>query len=552
MADFHAELTLPNDPAGVRLARAFVRELAALADFADQEAEALAGGAEAACANLVAVAFDPGDAATYTLLGDVTPAALTLAIREQGIPFDPAQGPPEELMPPGARLRLQGPGAQWYLSHGIVDEAHWTNLGRQGMELRITKARPQRDVTEHLPDAALTPFQPDAALAPEQTYAIRLLRPEEAIQVAQCIYRAWGYSYPNDDLYYPDRIAHLNATGELVSIVAVDEAGEVVGHYALERPDLGPIAETGQAVVSPAHRGRKLLERMRTFLEEEAGRLGLVGVYGQPVTSHTFSQRVEEDYQAHVCGVSLGHSPRSVTFKGIRSEPLAQRESLLLYFKYLGAAPPAVVHAPQRHRALLERLYGNLRAPAEFREESGPPPPPNLGGSPASPPQAPNAGGSPVAGTTGSPPGLGGAARRELGGGGAVSTALAGGGASGEVVVSMLHGWGAGVIRVRRVGSDTAAEVRRARQDLCETAAAEVVYLELPLAQRGTPALCEAAEGDGFFFSGLGPRFAPDGDALRLQYLNCDLDVSRLQVFSPFGRELLDYVAAERARVGQR
>lgn len=496
MAGFHAELTLPNDPAGVGLARAFVRELARLAAFAEAEGDALAGGAEAACANLCALAFDPGDAASYTVLGDVTPAGLTLVFREQGIPFDPQQGPPEQLLPPDARLRLQGPGMAWYLTHGIIDEAHWTNLGRQGMELRVTKARPQGDVTEHLPEAALTPFQQDVPLAPPQEYTIRLLRPAEAVQVSQCIYRAWGYSYPNDDLYYPDRIAHLNAAGELVSIVAVDAAGEVVGHYALERPDLGPIAGTGQAVVSPAHRGRKLLERMRAFAEAEAARLGLVGFYGQPVTTHTFSQRGEEDFHAHVCGVSLGYSPRSVTFKGIASEPLPQRESLLLYFKYLGPPPAAVAHAPPHHRAMLERLYANLEAPAE----------------------------------------LGHAAAAH---------------GSGEVQVSLLHGWGAGVIRVRRVGADTAAEVRRARQDLCDAAAAEVVYLELPLAQPGTPALCAAAEADGFFFSGLGPRFAPDGDALRLQYLNCPLDTSRLQVASPFGQELLAYVAAERARVGK-
>src|SRR5207244_7845573 len=65
MAEFHTELTLPNDPAGVGLARAFVRELARLAGFADAEGDALAGGAESACANLCALAFDPGEAATY-------------------------------------------------------------------------------------------------------------------------------------------------------------------------------------------------------------------------------------------------------------------------------------------------------------------------------------------------------------------------------------------------------------------------------------------------------------------------------------------------------
>ena len=197
MSGFHAELALPNDPAGVGLARTFVRELTRLAGFPDVEGDALATGAEAACANLCALAFDPGEAATYTLLGDLTPAALTLAIREQGIPFDPAQGPPAQLLPPDARLHLQGPGLQWYLDHGIVDEAHWTNLGRQGMELRVTKARRQGDVTEHLPAAALAPFQQDVPLAPPQEYTIRLLRPQEAVQVSQCIYRAWGYSYPN-------------------------------------------------------------------------------------------------------------------------------------------------------------------------------------------------------------------------------------------------------------------------------------------------------------------------------------------------------------------
>jgi hypothetical protein len=48
---------------------------------------------------------------------------------------------------------------------------------------------------------------------------------------------------------------------------------------------------------------------------------------------------------------------------------------------------------------------------------------------------------------------------------------------------------------------------------------AEVVYLELPLGQPGTPAGCEAAEAERFLFSGVAPLYLDDGDALRLQYL---------------------------------
>ena len=45
------------------------------------------------------------------------------------------------------------------------------------MELRITKARVGRDVTEHLAADALTPFQADVPLAPAQDYAIPAVAP---------------------------------------------------------------------------------------------------------------------------------------------------------------------------------------------------------------------------------------------------------------------------------------------------------------------------------------------------------------------------------------
>src|SRR5262249_11027340 len=120
---------------------------------------------------------------------------------------------------------------------------------------------------------------------------------------------------------------------------------------------------------------------------------------------------------------------------------------------------------------------------------------------------------------------------------------------AGRLVVSFDRQWGFGEVLVEAVGADTATEVRRARADLCTVAGTGGVYLYLPLAQAGPPGLCGAAEADGFFFSGVGPRFAKDGDALCLQYVGEELDTRLLQIASPFGKELLDYVSAERARV---
>ena len=101
-----------------------------------------------------------------------------------------------------------------------------------------------------------------------------------------------------------------------------------------------------------------------------------------------------------------------------------------------------------------------------------------------------------------------------------------------------------------KVGKNSAIEIHRALSDLYEVAGAETVYLDLPLSHEGTPDLCEAVESDGFFFSGLGPNFAEDGDILHLQHLNAELDISRVQMASDFGRSLLAYIVEEKERLG--
>jgi hypothetical protein len=211
------------------------------------------------------------------------------------------------------------------------------------------------------------------------------------------------------------------------------------------------------------------------------------------VTAHTYSQRVQEDFGGRVCGVSLGIAP-AVDMKQIADSRGVQRLSLMLYFKYLDPPSPTPIHVPAHHRAIVQRIYAHLGAPTEGAR-----------------PHAPSG--------------------------------------RGKVTVGYAKSYGLGSIRVSQIGADTAAEIRRGRADLVETAGVAAVFLELPLAQPAAAHVCEAAEADGFFFSGIGPRFAADGDALRLQYLAEPLDTAQLQVLNPFGKELLAYVDAERERV---
>jgi hypothetical protein len=321
---------------------------------------------------------------------------------------------------------------------------------------------------------------------------IRRLGPAEAPGVTRLVKLVYEDGYYPRDLYDPEQIIRLNEAGKLVSVVALNTAGEVVGHYALERPHLGMVAESSDAIVQPDYRHHHILEQMRVQLREEAIRDGLTGLVGYAVTNHLFTQKAEDHFGAHPCGLALGLWPRS--FHNM-PEPLTQRMSFAIYFKFLRQLSQ-VRHVATHHQELIARIYRQFGTSVEVQEDA------------------------PAEG-------------------------------NGEIAVEYEAAVATGTIRVRRVGADSAAAVHRACRDLCEGSGAKALTLELPLGQAGTGAVCRAAEEVGFFFGGLGPAFASEDDVLLLQLPREDIDLSLLQIEHPFTKELLAYVDRERKRVGK-
>src|SRR5262249_24199798 len=163
-----------------------------------------------------------------------------------------------------------------------------------------------------------------------------------------------------------------------------------------------------------------------------------------------------------------------------------QRMSFVIYFRYL-RPPGQVVHVATRHHEVCEQISRQYGVPVRPCEPA--------------PPEG-----------------------------------------AGELTLEHEPAVQTGTIRVHRVGADTAAAVREARGKLGDGFGARALTLELTLSQPGTAEVCGAAEEDGFFFSGLGPAFAADGDALLLQFVAEDLDLSLVQTDSPFAKGLLAYV----------
>ena len=245
----------------------------------------------------------------------------------------------------------------------------WLAFGPRGKAVQLVKWLP----SEHVANGAaveLAPAAADAPLAPPQQYDVRRMRPEEAVQVAQLIYRTYGMTYFNKDVYYPERIAAHNAHGDVISVVAVGEDGRVAGHCALERRANGPVAEVGQAAVDPTHRGRGLLDRMKSALEAEARSLGMVGWFADAVAVHTMTQQSNAHHGGHVCGIDLAVSPKSEAFRQISAEQ-TQRVSCVLYFHWLDEPRPRKIYVPARHREIVAAIYENLKCPTRVCRGGG-------------------------------------------------------------------------------------------------------------------------------------------------------------------------------------
>jgi hypothetical protein len=378
---------------------------------------------------------------------------------------------------------------KWNELSELVDGAHWRCRGTAGSELRLVMRR-----DGGVPDgnAEPVPAADDVPLAPPQEYTIRRFEPSDAPGVARAFYLTYGYAYDLSAVYVPARLIELNDSGAYLSIVAVTAGGDVVGHYALARDGDEPIADACGAVVVPAHRGRDLLNRLRDRAEVEAIALGLAAYYSEPVTDHPRTQRSSESFGAKACGITLGEAPRSFVARHMDLSTTTQRQSCMLYFKPLRPRETRTIFAPPRHRAIVKAIYEQLGLPVVSGDDTRP-------------------------------------------------------SGRGLFHSGITRGDATATIAVETVGGQTPELVCQSVDDLRVVRRLGAIYALLPLEDPGMPAVCEALESRGFFFSGVGPWMLAGKDALRLQLTLTPIDLSALVVIGEFGRVLIDYIAAERS-----
>ena len=402
---------------------------------------------------------------------------LRVEVTDLGIPvFDDDAAVPHEL------VRL-----------GFAESIDLQAGGREGNVSRCSLVISELDARTHLSssESVLDEDHPEASR--DVALVVRPMKSSECGDLARLVYRCYGYNYPSEDIYFPERMAAVIDQGLMHSAVVENAEGELVGHASLTlaRPD-SRIAEAGKLVVDPRYRSHGLAKQMADLRRQRADELSLLGLWSECVSNHPYSQHNQLKLGAKETGIFFGIMPKSVKMTGIGSDD-AVRGSLVAMFLALPGASARKLHCPPRYAAIVREIAGQLECEREVTDE------------------------------------------------GAVAEQAC------HMEVSIDQGSNVALVTVEQVGPDLIAQLEARLEDLkCMRIAA--VYLDLPLDDAGTAVIGEHLAGLGFFFSALLPESGRRGDMLRLQLLNHErVTPAHIKVASDWGQRLLDYCAEDQA-----
>lgn len=407
--------------------------------------------------------------------------ALVIALEDRGLPFD------YENLEHGEDKRFRS-----YMSKGYADSVNFQSLGKYGNRTEIVKNLPasdireEMDISEHHEHMKAEPAPPDAQ------FTIEVFNHKNINDLVRLVYKCYGYTYANEFMYYPEQIEALLHGDLMTSCGAYDSTGELIGHLALVFSKPGArVGESGEAVVDPRYRGRKIFQKMKNFLKEESAANGIVGIYSEAVTVHPYSQKGNLDIGASEIGYLLGYSPGTVSFQNITDGEKPRRQSVALMYLPVLESEPSKIYSPEAYKKIISDIYSNIGIKREIITED-----------------------------------------RDF---------KYAADSESKVSVKVRTDHNQGIISVESYGDSTVGEIRYHLRKLC-VEHIDCIYADLPINHKGAGHTAEALREIGFFFGYVVPEYA-DSDILRLQYLNnVEIEREDIKTASTFGEELLGFI----------
>ncbi|MCX6013154.1 MAG: GNAT family N-acetyltransferase [Chloroflexi bacterium] len=436
---------------------------------------------EESCLHVINHSFDPGEEGIYYVLILRRPGKIVVAVEDQGLPFDP-----------GKLETGEESGLSIVLMKAFTDEVRFLSLGRHGKRIEMIKNLEYKGIETYLNEEEKQRTTGAPVAIQSDQIKMRLMRPEDAVNLSRCMYRCYGYTYLIEHLYYPDKYRELLDGGLQISAIAQAPDGEIAGHATLSKDHAShKTGEMGQVIMDPRYRNLGIMGRLTHFLVEHLKNIGILGCYWEGVAVHPYSQKTAMSLGFTEIGINLGILPPSWEFKEIETRSNKKRGSELVFYGRINEEEFRDVYIPLHHQSLVRRIYNkaglkrNILNPANYNVAQLP--------------------------------------------------------ALSQIDISVYSDNSLAYMYINQYGADLEALVKLRLKEICQKQI-ECIYIDLPLSSPVVQKVCAALEALGFFFCGVWPE-THLGDVLRLQYLNnADVDFEGIQLVSDFGKEMFDYV----------
>ncbi|MFZ4723923.1 MAG: GNAT family N-acetyltransferase [Paludibacter sp.] len=470
-----SRLTVKSDKRILFPVMAFIKLLAKDFGFNESDADKLVLVTKEACTNVIKHAFNGSEDELFDITVEKGNGCFIIGVEDKGLPFD---------FDSEEKGRSKGFGLT--IMRECTDGIRFMNLGNKGKRVELLKKLPSSLISTQEFSENTEASKTDVS---KTEFEFRLMRADEYLKLEQLVYKTYGYTYLSF-VYFPERIKEMIENGLLQSNIAITSEGVIAGHAAVEKLHKdSKVAEFGMLMVDPLYRDMHLGKRLMNNTIENARQQGILGLYSEAVTIHTYSQKTILDSGGKETGIMLGYISKELSFRKIRDEQPARQSAVLIYTK-INPEPERPVWLPREHSAVIKKIYDyagikrkykkTLLSELKFDEQS-------------------------------------------------------------VIDVTIQQDFNIAHMEVLTFGNDIEKALRIHLRELL-IHRIDVIYLNISLSNPAAEHFNKTIESLGFIFCGIVPEYR-EGDILRYQYLNnIDLNMESTEIVSDMGKELFDYV----------
>ena len=346
-----ADLRIQADTALIPNILDFVCELASDYNLSSDDSPRLRLALEEILASVFSYGYNNDRIHTVDVVVSAGGGTLRVSVMDKGLPYDYK-----------TLLETRSADSANILTH-MRNGPMMRYLGKKGREQIVSFPIPPRILGSTESQGVSEPVDFSAIV-------IHPMRPEEGIQVAQCLYDEFGYTYVNDIVYFPERFNKAVSSGTMMSYTAVAPSGEVAGHLTLiKTPLLSGTAELAMGVVRKRYRKGSVMSRLTEAVMAAAMDDSLMSIYAQPVGFHPYTQKTCIASGMFPCSVNFNYTGADLAMSYFSER---RRQHVFMAVRML-ADVRRTVYCPSDARDVadfviggcgLDRVYGDPGEPA--------------------------------------------------------------------------------------------------------------------------------------------------------------------------------------------